>query len=93
LDADPGTITAPLTELAGSVTDEAVMVTFAPLLGGVYVVAVPLGVVVGLNDPQDPAGVQLQLTPAFAASLVTAATGLAVDPCATTLGGAVVKLI
>ncbi|MGB8523326.1 MAG: hypothetical protein WCD43_10195 [Candidatus Acidiferrales bacterium] len=45
-------------------------------LGAIYAVAVPLGVVPGLNEPQVAAelpGVQLHVTPAFAESPVTVA--------------------
>jgi hypothetical protein len=52
-------------------------------------VAVPLGVVMGLNEPQEPAGVQLQVTPAFFESPVTVAvTGTAGPPGTNIPGGA-----
>jgi hypothetical protein len=44
---------------------------------------------VGLNDPQVPAGVQLQVTPAALVSLETVAATLAVPPAAMVEGGAV----
>jgi hypothetical protein len=58
-----------------SVTDVAVTVTAldGTAEGAVNVVAAPLDVVVGLNDPQEPLGAQLQVTPAFAESLLTVA--------------------
>ena len=84
IDTDPLVI-----EINGSVTDVAVMVMFPAVVGGVYVVAAAVNVMVGLNVPHDPAGEQLQLTPAV--SLVVT-EGLAVVPCGTTLGGAVAKV-
>jgi hypothetical protein len=59
-----------------SVTEVAIKTTLLPVgtvLGAVNVVGVPLAVAVGLNVPQEPAGVQLQATPALALSLVTVA--------------------
>jgi hypothetical protein len=59
----------------GSVTDVAVRVTVPPAgtaAGAVYVVAVVLAVEVGLKDPHELAGLQLQVTPAV--SFVVAAT-------------------
>jgi hypothetical protein len=60
-----------------SATEVAVIVT-APLLpgtefGAVYVVATPLAVCVGLKEPQEPAGAQLQFTPSPSGSFCTAA--------------------
>ena len=48
-----------------------------------------LAVDVGLNVPQVPAGVQLQVTPAALVSLETVAATLAVPPAAMVEGGAV----
>jgi hypothetical protein len=61
-----------------SVTEVAVTVTVLPVGtadGAVYVVAVPLAVLVGLNPPQAPMLPQVtdQVTPAFAESLLTTA--------------------
>jgi hypothetical protein len=57
-----------------SVTEVAVKTTLlgvGTVLGAVYVVFAPLAVEVGLNVPQEFAGVQLQVTPALALSFVT----------------------
>jgi hypothetical protein len=53
------------------------------------VVAVPLGVVTGLKEPQAPLLLQvtLHMTPPFLVSLVTAAVRLAVALAATEAGG------
>ncbi len=67
------TLTVAVADLVPSVTEVAVMVTEAAAAGAVYVVAVPLPVLVGLNVPQEPLGAQLQVTPAFALSFVTVA--------------------
>jgi hypothetical protein len=56
-----------------SLTDVAVTTTEPAAPGAVYVVAVPLAVAVGLNEPQEDAGVQLQVTPFAAESLLTVA--------------------
>src|ERR1700734_1561203 len=73
------------------VTEVAVIVTAPTVSGGEYIVAVPLGVVVGLNVPQAFAGmaaVQLQVTPAFLESPVTVAvTETAGDPGGKKPGG------
>jgi hypothetical protein len=55
--------------------------------GAVYVVATPLLVEDGLNEPQEPEGVQLQFTPAAAESLATFAVIIAVPPAARAVGG------
>jgi hypothetical protein len=44
-----------------------------------------------LNEPQDPAGAQVQSTPAFAVSFVTVAEIVAVALAARVAGGAVVR--
>ena len=57
-----------------SVTEVAIKTTLlgvGTVLGAVYVVFAPLRVEVGLNVPQEFAGVQLQVTPALALSFVT----------------------
>ena len=46
--------------------------------GAVYVVGVPLAVVAELNDPQEPLGAQLHVTPPLAESLLTVAVRSAV---------------
>jgi len=48
-----------------------------------------LAVDTGLNDPQVPAGLQLQVTPAAAVSLETVAETLAVPPATIAEGGGV----
>ncbi len=61
------------------VTDVAVIVTVLPEgtdAGAVYVVKAPLAVVDEPNEPHEPDGAQLQLTPPFAESLVTVAPTL-----------------
>lgn len=57
----------------------------------VYVVAVPLLVEVGLNVPQPPAGVQLQVTPALALSFVTVADIPTLSPTVMVVGGRAIK--
>ena len=52
----------------------------------------PLAVWAGLNAPQDPVGVQLQSTPAFAESLATLAATVAVAPAVMVVGGAVASV-
>jgi hypothetical protein len=72
-----------------STTDWAVTVTWPPVgttAGAVYVVAIPLSVEGGLNNPQVFAGVQLQATPAWVLSFETVAEIAAVPP-GTTLDG------
>jgi hypothetical protein len=57
-----------------SVTEVAIKTTLlgvGTVLGAVYVVFAPLRVEVGLNVPQEFAGVQFQVTPALALSFVT----------------------
>jgi hypothetical protein len=49
----------------------------------------PLAVEAGLNDPQLPAGLQLQFTPALAVSFVTVADTVAVPPTERDEGGIV----
>ncbi|HLJ15620.1 MAG TPA: hypothetical protein VKV15_14060 [Bryobacteraceae bacterium] len=73
------------------VVEAAVIVTLPAEAGAVKVVAAPLAVCAGLKDPQDPAGAQLQSTPAFAVSLETVADMLAVALAARVVGGAWVK--
>jgi hypothetical protein len=73
-------------------TEVAVMATLPPeggSDGAVYVVVLPLAVCVGLNEPQEFAGVQLQLTPASEESFVTTAASEAVLPTCSDCGGAV----
>jgi len=68
------------------------MVTLPPVgtaAGAVYVVAVPLGVEVGLKTPHAFAGVQLQFTPRAAESFWTMAATLAVPPVTSDAGGMV----
>ena len=56
--------------------------------------AVPLAVLVGLKDPQELLlQVTVQLTPAFAVSLVTVAVRLAVAPAAMDVGGLVIVTV
>jgi hypothetical protein len=63
----------------------AVMVTGRPpegmVEGAVYVVEEPLAVGVGLNDPHEPAGEQLQTTPCARGSYETVAPSDAVTAC------------
>ena len=69
------------------------IITFAAVLGAVYVVLAPLAVCAGLNEPHDPEGVQLQSTPAFELSFATVA---AIDADAARFnveGGAPVRLM
>src|ERR1700682_1646952 len=54
-------------------------------------VAVPLGVWGGVNDPHDVLGVQLQVTPLLAASFETVAEIVAVALVCMDVGGAVVR--
>lgn len=70
-----------------SVTEVATIVTEPADPGAVYVVAAPLVVLVGLNDPQLFAGMQLHDTPAFVESFVTVAVNWAVCPAVTEVGG------
>lgn len=70
-----------------SVTEVAMIVTEPVDPGAVYVVAAPLVVLVGLNDPQLFAGMQLHDTPAFVESFVTVAVNWAVCPAVTEVGG------
>ena len=83
-------VTVPWVLLVPSVTEVAMMVTDPPLgtaTGAVYIVAAPLAVFVGLNEPHDPDGVQLQFTPPAAESFVTFAVIEAVPPAVNELGG------
>jgi hypothetical protein len=73
------------------VNEEAVIVTEPPdgIAGGaVNTLVAPLGVLLGAkeNDPHATAGVQAQITPAFAGSLVTVATTVAVELTARLVG-------
>jgi hypothetical protein len=61
--------------------------------GAVYVVVAPLAVWAGLKLPHVFAGVQVQSTPPFAASLITVALIVAVPPACTFAGGAAVSEI
>jgi hypothetical protein len=88
--AGPLIVTFTLINLVVSVFDVAVIVTLPPVgavAGAVYVVAALLRVIVGLKLPQVPAGVQLQVTPPFAVSFVTAAVRLAVAEADNVVGG------
>ena len=84
-----------LLEMEVSDTEVAVIVTCwlpgGTTEGAVNTLAAPLWVWSGLNEvvPQEGAGVQLQVTPAFLGSSVTVATTFAVAPT-TILAGAVV---
>jgi hypothetical protein len=75
--------------IAGLVVDVALIVTVPPVgmtLGGVYTVATPLAVCVGLRLPQAPALAQTgvpQSTPLLAVSKATVAVRLAVVPMET----------
>ena len=51
----------------------------------------PLGVCVGVNEPQALLGAQLQVTPLFAESFETVAAIEAVAPVCSEAGGAVLK--
>ncbi len=77
--------------LVGSVTDVAVMVTVPPegtVAGAVKVVVAPLAVCAELSEPQlDPLQLTAQSTPAFAASLATAALIVACAPTCKEVGG------
>ena len=77
----------------GSATDVAVIVTVPPagvVAGAEYTVTPPLAVGDKLNDPHEPMGMQLQVTPMFAASFVTVAARFAfVDVCIADGGGVV----
>jgi hypothetical protein len=53
---------------------------------------VPLAEVAELNVPQELAGVQLQVTPAFALSLLTVAVMAAVPPVGRDTGGGVLHV-
>src|SRR6202158_672602 len=89
----PVIMTDALALFALSVMELAMMTTCPPAgaaEGAVYVVLVPLAVETGLKEPQVTLGVQLQLTPALAASLETVAATLAVPPAGSEEGGTVV---
>jgi hypothetical protein len=70
----------------------AVITTFPATLGAVYMEIAPLAVCVGLNDPQDPAGEQLQSTPELELSLETVAAIDAVPPALMVVDGTVARL-
>jgi hypothetical protein len=59
--------------------------------GAVYTVVVPLAVLDRLNNPHEPLGIQLQVTPAPAESFVTTAEMLAVPDIGRLAGGAAPK--
>ena len=76
------------TDLDGSATEVAVIVTVRSLAGAVlgaeYVVAIPLAVVVGETPPQEAAGqVTVQVTPSFVGSFPTVAVNGSVVPAGT----------
>jgi hypothetical protein len=56
-------------------------------------VLAPLAVCAGVKVPQVPEGEQVQSTPAFAVSLVTAALSVVAPPTTTLAGGGVVNEI
>jgi hypothetical protein len=66
--------------------DVAVITTLPAVPGAVYVVLAPLAVWAGLNDPQDPDGLQLHSTPAPAPSFETVAAIDAVPPAFSVVG-------
>lgn len=69
----------------------AMITTFVAALGAVYAVLAPLAACAGLNEPQDPDGVQLQSTPPFELSFATVAAMDVVAPRVNVEGGAVVR--
>jgi hypothetical protein len=78
------------TDLVGSVTEVAVMVTVFPAgtVGGAwYVVGVLLATGFGVKVPHSPAGTQVKLTVALSGPLVTTAAMPAVSPVASAVGG------
>ena len=88
-------VTAAETDLVGSVVEAALMVTLPPvgtLLGAVNVVAIPLAVCAGLNEPQlEIEQVTVQSTPPLEESFVTVTLTCAVALVLKLLGGACVK--
>jgi hypothetical protein len=70
----------------------AVITTLPATLGAVYMEITPLAVCAGLNDPQDPAGEQLQSTPESELSLETVAAIDAVPPAFMVVDGTVARL-
>jgi hypothetical protein len=89
-------VTIALAVFVGSVKDAAVIVTLPPVggvAGAVYNVVAPLAVGVTLNEPHEPAGVQLHTTEVAAGSLVVVATIDAVPPVCMVPGGGVVSVI
>jgi hypothetical protein len=94
-DDDPVIMTDALALFVLSVIEEAMMTTCPPagaVEGAVYMVLAPLAVEAGLNEPHAELGVQLQLTPAPAASLETVAATLAVPPAGIEEGGGVIMV-
>src|SRR5271165_6918046 len=96
IEAGPLICSVALAVFVGSVADVAVIVTLPPVggvEGAVYKVAAPLAVATGLNEPQDPMGVQLQFTGVVAGSLTVVATIDAVVAITSAPGGEVVRVI
>lgn len=78
-----------------SETEVAIKTTCPPdgtVPGATYVVGEPLIVAAGLNEPQEPAGVQLQFTPLLALSFVTVAEMPTLLPAIIVPGGAAWKV-
>jgi hypothetical protein len=71
----------------------ATIATVAAAEGAVNVALAPLAVCAGVKVPQEPTGVQLQSTPAFALSFDTAAATGAVALTVIVAGGAVARLM
>jgi hypothetical protein len=89
-------ITVAFAAFVESLADVAVIVTLPPVgtvAGAVYTVAAALAVGVTLNDPQEPAGVQLHTTGRAAGSFVVVAAIDAVVPVCIAPGGGVVSVI
>jgi hypothetical protein len=96
-------VTVAFTDLVGSATEVAVIVTIPPVgieVGAVYTIWPALAVRVGLGrpdckDPQAPAVAQLKLqfTPAAVVSLVTVAESRAVPFTPSSAGGAIERAI
>ena len=83
-------ITVALFVCVESVVDVAIIVTLPPVGaadGAVYTVVAPFIVAVGLNDPQAPAGAQLQFTGVGAGSFAAAAAIDAVPLASSDAGG------
>lgn len=96
IEAGPLICSVALAVFVGSVADVAMIFTLPPVggvEGAVYIVSVPLAVANGLNDPQDPMGVQLQFTGVVAGSLTVVAAIGAVVAIISAPGGGVVRLI